>query len=760
MNIDEKKEWSKLTPYQHTRKRTETTFGSRQPRTSLTIEYDDLGARLVSSTWTPAVFTAFREIVDNALDEVVVHGHGDTIHVNYDTKNMIFSVTDNGRGIPINWDEEEKSYAATVLLSHTLSGRNFDDESRENTRGLNGIGAKGVNFTSEFFEVEVYRNGTFFNQRFSEGDNEHIIEEPLIFPAKEKKSGTTIRFKLSNIVFENIILPEYFINARMHEIAICNPKLKLFYNGNKVSPKKIETLFPNSISFDIIKDTFRADVFVVDQGHTEYFMYGVVNSIPVFDGGEHEDAFKKYFTPGLIKALSRESSKRKLEINNRDITDGMLVYMIIDMKAPFFDNQAKTRLTSQEVDKYFKEDLTPDFFKKLISKSPEWIEKIYDRCAQRTSSKESAEVTKLAKQARKVRIEELEDACGKNRSECMLFLAEGKCLHEDTEIKIFHEINKITHVAVDKKIKDLTVGDKVLTHLGNYKLITNKWKTQKESFVIKTNIGDIICSSEHKFLIYNNSYQWKTLSNIDIKHDSLVKYNKFGRILIKILDITKGPIVNMVDISVEDDESFVLSNGIVSHNSAISGLVAARNPDIHGGLPLRGKPMNVREVTAAVAMKNEVLSRIMASIGLVPNTRVNRHMLRYGKILITTDADEDGKNIAGLLVNFFYTFWKELFDPDKEPMVYIFDTPLIIAVKGKQRKYWYNEDYHKFNPDDYKGWEITRAKGLAALKKEDWKVILENPKLIPIVDDGNMETALTLLFSKTTRDERKEWIGM
>lgn len=232
--------------------------------------------------------------------------------------------------------------------------------------------------------------------------------------------------------------------------------------------------------------------------------------------------------------------------------------------------------------------------------------------------------------------------------------------------------------------------------------------------------------------------------------------------LIDIESISTGVFENMIDITVEDGASFVLANGIISHNSAISGMSDARNAQIHGGLPLRGKVLNVYGHTNKKIWDTDALRQIMLSIGLVPGTRANRHLLRYGKINITTDADEDGKNIAALLVNFFYSLWPELFDPTKEPYIYIFDTPLIIAAKGKQRKYWYSDDYHEFDNEKFKGWDITRAKGLAALKRADWLYALENPRVIPILDDGNLKEAMTLLFSddEGMADKRKDWIGI
>ena len=266
--------------------------------------------------------------------------------------------------------------------------------------------------------------------------------------------------------------------------------------------------------------------------------------------------------------------------------------------------------------------MTPNSTRKSSRRNPEWIEAIYARCAARTEKKDLADIGKLAKKAKRQKIEDLEDACCMDRSQAVLFLAEGK--------------------------------------------------------------------------------------------------------------------------------------------SAISGMLEARNPEIHAGLPLRGKPMNVREYTVKQIMENEVLSKIANAIGLVPGTRANRHALRYGRVAIVADADEDGKNITALLTNFFYTLWPELFDPKKPAFVTVFDTPLVIAAKGKQRKYWYSDNVSEFHPEKFRGWDITRAKGLAALKREDWQYVLANPKVLPLTDDGQLAATLELLFSKGpgAADRRKAWIGI
>jgi DNA gyrase/topoisomerase IV subunit B len=633
------KQIKRLTEAQHARHRTEMFLGSRDPHTQTVLEYDNGRPVARETTWVPALFTAFREIVDNAIDEVITHKQGDRIDVTYDPATMVFSVHDNGRGIPIELDKATGLHEATIALTETKAGRNFDDD-RGATRGLNGVGGSIVNFCSEWFQMDIYRDSKHFSQRFHEGDGSRaanlVIESPFILPVKPKfrgETGTKIEFKLSSKVFHDLRLPESFIRSRMLEVALCYPDLKLYYNGDRIMQNKAgvaSTLFGNTKPIFIeIKETglhsrfwlvpgfFEKDA----DGSTSEFSHSLVNAIPTFNGGIHIDTFRKSFFGGLLTALERESKKRKLKPNRSDVTDRLMLYNITEMDAPSFDSQTKTRLINESVGATIRKQVEdPEFFKVIIRKNPEWIEQIYTTCAERTQKKDDSELAKLAKKMVRTKVEDLEDACGVDRSKCILFLGEGK--------------------------------------------------------------------------------------------------------------------------------------------SAISGMVEARDPNIHGGLPLRGKVLNIHGEAPKDILENEALKKIMTAIGLKPGDRANRHLLRYGKVYITTDADEDGKNIAALLVNFFFLLWPELFDPEKPPFVYIFDTPLIVAVKGKQRKYWYNENYHDFDSSAHSGWEITRAKGLAALKRDDWRWVLENPKARGVINDGHLLMALDLLFNPKLADKRKTWIGM
>ena len=175
---------------------------------------------------------------------------------------------------------------------------------------------------------------------------------------------------------------------------------------------------------------------------------------------------------------------------------------------------------------------------------------------------------------------------------------------------------------------------------------------------------------------------------------------------------------------------------------------------------MKGKVLNVNGESPKKVIDNKELADIMNCLGLIIGQKANRKDLRYGKVYVATDMDPDGANIAALVTNFFYTFWPELFDPQLPPFIYMFQTPFIIADKGKTRKYWYAHNYHEFKPENYSGWSITRAKGLGTLTEDDWRFSIDNPEVIPLLDDGKLAESLDLIFNGKKTDERKQWIGM
>lgn len=642
----------KLTDYQHLRLRTEMFLGSRTNHNQYVLLHTEVGPEIRPMTWVPALMTSFREIIDNSLDEFTKAGINGKLDVFYDPETLTFRIEDNGRGIPIDWDDEHQCHLATLVMSHLKAGRNFDDTDRKGVAGQNGLGGSAIVNVASEFEMEIVRAGKpirnpsaedakykgnwKFTQRFFEGnpafDDALQICDPEISKTASKNTGTSILFTLSKEVFKHHSLPLPLVESLLREIAAANPQLSITFNGTKLSYKG-KSLFPKAktIVLDINSEGFKSQFQVIPNmmatDDVNFLMHSLVNNIPTFDGGNHLDTFKKHFALDLLKALEPMSKKKRLKPNRSDVEEGLLIYNVTVMDAPFFQGQAKTKLINDEVIKPIDNAMSDEWFAQIIKKNKEWIEEIYERCALRTNKKDDDDLAKDARKNLRKKVAKLMDANGKRgrqilpRTQCTLFVTEG--------------------------------------------------------------------------------------------------------------------------------------------DSAVGGFSDVRDPAIHGALPLRGKILNVSDdkITPKKLIESQAIADIMNALGLIPGEVAIRGRLRYGKLFIATDSDVDGANIAALVINFLYTYWPELFDPDLEPFVHIFMTPYIILEKGKKREYYFMDNVHEFKPEDWKGWNIRRAKGLGTLQKQDWNYAVNTElRSIAITDDGDLKATLDLLFNKGRADDRKQWL--
>jgi DNA gyrase/topoisomerase IV subunit B len=222
--------------------------------------------------------------------------------------------------------------------------------------------------------------------------------------------------------------------------------------------------------------------------------------------------------------------------------------------------------------------------------------------------------------------------------------------------------------------------------------------------------------------------------------------------------LKKLKIAKLIEANSRDRQSCILF--ITEGDSAKGGLNNVRNPAIHAVMPLRGKILNVFAKKPAEALKSEIIKQLCAAIGLVPGKPADRSTLRYGKIYIMADADDDGQgSICPLVIELFDRYWPELFDLD-EPFIHIFSTPLIIAENKKERKYFYSHNVSEFDPAKFKGWNIRRAKGLGSLQSENFKDALENPVSIPVNRDILVPHVMNLLFNGGRANDRKLMMEM
>ena len=208
-------------------------------------------------------------------------------------------------------------------------------------------------------------------------------------------------------------------------------------------------------------------------------------------------------------------------------------------------------------------------------------------------------------------------------------------------------------------------------------------------------------------------------------------------------NLSTAKILKLIDAKSKGDRN-ECTLGIFEGESAISAVRQFRDAQTFGAFPLKGKFLNVSELKNTEIIKSEEVVNLMGSLGL--KLGEEPESLRYGKVLIYTDADPDGDAIASMLINFFDKYWPELFDQDR---VYKVLTPLVVAKKGKEVLYFYSNDEYRTweNKTDVKKYNIEYKKGLASLEDDEYEEIIKNPRLLRIKND------------KLYRESLKNWFG-
>lgn len=204
----------------------------------------------------------------------------------------------------------------------------------------------------------------------------------------------------------------------------------------------------------------------------------------------------------------------------------------------------------------------------------------------------------------------------------------------------------------------------------------------------------------------------------------------------------------------------ILTEGDSAKTMAISGLSeVGRNK--YGVFPLRGKVMNVKDMSQKRINDNEEISNLKKILGLKTNeTYTDLNELRYGKIMIMTDSDVDGSHIKGLLFNVFHTMWPSLIKQDG--FITSMLTPIVKATQGKKQKEFYSlTDYEEWKEtnDNGKGWEVKYYKGLGTSTNKEAKSYFKNMNFVSYsFDNASSQESLDMAFNKKRADDRKSWI--
>jgi len=203
--------------------------------------------------------------------------------------------------------------------------------------------------------------------------------------------------------------------------------------------------------------------------------------------------------------------------------------------------------------------------------------------------------------------------------------------------------------------------------------------------------------------------------------------------------------------------TLILTEGDSAKATAISGLSVVGR-DYYGVFPLKGKVLNVRDVTEKKMYENDEINNIKKILGLETGKEYeNMNELRYGQIMIMTDQDYDGFHIKGLLINLFHSKWHSLY---KNNFITCMVTPIVKATKGSNQMQFYNlTDYNDWKENiGESGWKIKYYKGLGTSNRTEAREYFQNLKTITYVEDENSNTSIVKAFSKDQADARKEWL--
>jgi DNA gyrase subunit B len=522
------------------------------------------------------------EVVDNSIDEHLA-GFCDKIEVTVHVDGSV-SVRDNGRGIPVDIHPKWKMPAVELVLTNLHAGGKFGQGAYKYSGGLHGVGAKCTNALSEWFKVEVSRDGKVYHMAFAKGKTTQKLE--IIGEVKNKRTtGTLITFLPDPTIFT--ITTEFKFErlaTRLRELAFLNPGLEITLTDERGESPKKETFFYKHGIEEFVrqlgenKQVLHPKPIVISRQRDEVFVDVVLqyndsyndqilpfaNSIPNPDGGTHLTGFRT----ALTKAVNQYAKQNELlkdkdpAISGDDVREGLIAVLSVKLPNPRFESQTKVKLVNTEIEGVVN-SVVYEGLMTYFDKNPPIARRIFDKVLTAARAREAA---------RKAR---------------------------ETIRK-----GALTGGGLPGKLADCSERDPELTELY-----------------------------------------------------------------------------------------------IVEGDSAGGSAKQGRDRRYQAILPIRGKLINVEKAREDQFLKNAEIQSMITAIGTgigkpkedgngKEEGRFDMSKLRYGRIIIMTDADVDGSHIRTLLLTFFYRQMAELMRAGR---IYIAQPPLY-QIKRKKREEYVDDD--------------------------------------------------------------------
>jgi len=409
-------------------------------------------AMYIGSTGLAGLHHLVYEVVDNSVDEAMA-GYCTKIEVIVHYDNSV-TVSDDGRGIPVEQHKQQNKSALEVVMTTLHAGGKFSKDSYRVSGGLHGVGVSVVNFLSETAEVEVYRDGKIHSQSYRRG----LPQGPVKILGKTKKSGTRVIFKPDAEVFETTDFNFDTLSKRFRELAFLNKgliisitdersdKSHLFqYKGGIVEFVKHINQVKNVIHNKPIyiekekevearggkNESISIELAIQYNDGYQENVFSFANNINTTEGGSHMIGFRSALTR-TINSYARKNNlikKATVSISADDVREGLTAVISVKLTDPQFEGQTKTKLGNSEV-KGIVESIVNETLGEYLEENPKIAKRIVQKCLNAAEAREAARKAK-ALARRKGALEgaglpgKLADCSEKDPELCELYLVEG-----------------------------------------------------------------------------------------------------------------------------------------------------------------------------------------------------------------------------------------------------------------------------------------------------------------------------------------------
>jgi DNA gyrase subunit B len=563
----------------------------------------------VGGTDIKALHHLIYEVVDNSIDEALA-GSCDSIHIIINEDESV-TVIDNGRGIPVDIHPERKVSALQVVMTILHAGGKFGGSSYKVSGGLHGVGVSAVNALSEWCEVEVYRDGKIYFQRYEKGVPQAPVK--VVGKVPSSQTGTTTSFKFDPTIFKDASSSYKFetLTQRFREMAFVTRGVTIKLE-DKREDKVVTYHFEGGISSFVKylnrnRDTLHDVVFMEKEidnigvevaiQYTDAYsesVYAFANTINTIDGGTHLTGLRIALTRSINDFARKNGLLKDSDPNfsGEDTREGLTAIVSIKHPDPQFESQTKVKLMNAEVQTYVQQ-VVSDGYISFLEQNSSAAKKIIQKCLTSARARDAA-----------------------------------------------------------RKARDLVIR-----------------KSALESLTLPGKLAD--CSER------------------DPARTELY---------------------------------------IVEGDSAGGSAKQGRDRHFQAILPLRGKILNTERARLDKILANREVKALISALGTGIGESFSLEGLRYGRIVIMTDADVDGSHIRTLLLTFFFRYMQPLIDSGH---LFIAQPPLYLITHGKEKDYVYTEAERealiKKITSNGGRYSLQRYKGLGEMNPEQlWETTM-NP---------------------------------